>query len=156
MSFRTKVFLSITGTVVLAVWVVAAVVSTLVTQSFERRDAQRTATAVAQVQREIGRRGAEVARRVEAVASSDQVQRLAANIGGQLDTSQYFAQAQTLAQEQSLDFLELVGPDAAIVSSAEWPARFGYKEDWLTQPSDWNTQPAFLKKRTCPMGRRWV
>jgi two-component system nitrogen regulation sensor histidine kinase NtrY len=152
MSFRTKVFLSITGTVVLAVWVVAAVVSTLVTQSFERRDAQRTATAVGQVQREIGRRGAEVARRVEAVAGSDQVQRLAANIGGQLDTSQYFAQAQTLAQEQSLDFLELVGPDAAIISSAEWPARFGYKEDWLTQRSDgnaradWNTQPAFLKK----------
>ena len=43
MSFRTKVFLSITGTVVLAVWIVAAVVSTLVTQSFERRDALRTA-----------------------------------------------------------------------------------------------------------------
>ena len=39
MSFRTKVFLSITATVVLAVWMVAAVVSTLVTQSFERRDA---------------------------------------------------------------------------------------------------------------------
>src|SRR5580698_1073161 len=143
MSFRTKVFLSITATVVLAVWVVAAVVSTLVTQSFERRDAQRTTTAVGQLQREIGRRGAEVARRVEAVAESEAVQRLAVNPG---DTSQYFATAQTLAAEQSLDFLELVGPDGAIISSAEWPARFGYKEDWLTQPADWNTQPAFLKK----------
>jgi two-component system, NtrC family, nitrogen regulation sensor histidine kinase NtrY len=143
MSFRTKVFLSITATVVLAVWAVAAVVSTLVTQSFERRDAQRTATAVGQLQREIGRRGAEVARRVEAVAESEAVQRLAVNPG---DTSQYFATAQTLAAEQSLDFLELVGPDGAIISSAEWPARFGYKEDWLTQSADWNTQPAFLKK----------
>jgi two-component system nitrogen regulation sensor histidine kinase NtrY len=143
MSFRTKVFLSITATVVLAVWVVAAVVSTLVTQSFERRDAQRTTTAVGQLQREIGRRGAEVARRVEAVAESEAVQRLAVNPG---DTSQYFATAQTLAAEQSLDFLELVGPDGAIISSAEWPARFGYKEDWLTQSADWNTQPAFLKK----------
>jgi two-component system nitrogen regulation sensor histidine kinase NtrY len=143
MSFRTKVFLSITATVVLAVWVVAAVVSTLVSQSFERRDAQRTATAVGQLQREIGRRGAEVARRVEAVAESEAVQRLAVNPG---DTSQYFATAQTLAAEQSLDFLELVGPDGAIISSAEWPARFGYKEDWLTQSAGWNTQPAFLKK----------
>jgi signal transduction histidine kinase len=142
-SFRSKLFLSITGTVVLAVWVVAAVVSTLVTRSFERRDAQRTATAVGQLQHEIARRGAEVARRVEAVTGSDEVQRLAVNLG---DTSQYFALAQTLAQEQSLDFLELVGPDGAIISSAEWPARFGYKEDWLAQPVDWKAQGVFLKK----------
>ena len=146
MSFRTKVFLSITGTVVLAVWIVAAVVSTLVTQSFERRDAQRTRALVGQLQREFDRRGAEVARRVEAVAGSDEVQRLAVNLGTKLDTSQYFAEAQTLAHEQSLDFLELVGPDAAIISSAEWPARFGYKEDWLAQPVDWKTQGFFLKK----------
>ncbi len=146
MSFRTKVFLSITATVVVAVWIVAAVVSALVTQSFERRDAQRTTALVSQLQREFDRRGADVARRVEAVADSDQVQRLAVNLAGQLDASQYFAQAQTLAQEQSLDFLELVGPDAAIISSAEWPARFGYKEDWLAQPVDWKTQGFFLKK----------
>src|SRR5580658_8051967 len=149
MSFRTKVFLSITATVVLAVWIVAAVVSTLVTQSFERRDAQRTATAVGQLQREIGRRGAEVARRVEAVAESEAVQRLAVNAG---DTSQYFATAQTLAAEQSLDFLELVGPDGTIISSAEWPARFGYKEDWLTQHPDWKSLGAFLKRDELPNG----
>jgi two-component system, NtrC family, nitrogen regulation sensor histidine kinase NtrY len=145
-SFRTKVFLSITATVVVAVWIVAAVVSALVTQSFERRDTQRTASLVNQLQREFDRRGAEVARRVEAVADSDAVQRLAVNLGGQLDASQYVAEAQTLAPEQSLDFLELVGPDAAIISSAEWPARFGYKEDWLVQPVDWKTQGVFLKK----------
>ena len=91
MSFRTKIFLSITGTVVLAVWIVAAVVSTLVTQSFERRDAQRTASLVNQLQREFDRRGKEVARRVEAVADSDAVQRLAVNFaGGQFDASQSF------------------------------------------------------------------
>ena len=89
---------------------------------------------MSQLQREFDRRGAEVARRVEAVADSDAVQRLAVNLGSPADTSQYFAEAQTLAQEQSLDFLELVGPDGAIISSAEWPARFGYKEDWLAQP----------------------
>jgi two-component system, NtrC family, nitrogen regulation sensor histidine kinase NtrY len=146
LSFRNKVFLSITGAVVLAVWIVAAVVSTLVTRSSERSDAQRTAALVSQFQSEFDRQGAEVARRIEAVADSDSVQRLAVNLGGQLDTSQYFAQAQTLAQEQSLDFLELVGPDTVIISSAEWPARFGYKEDWLAQPVDWKSQKVFLKK----------
>ncbi len=146
MSFRTKVFLSITATVVLAVWIVAAVVSTLVTKSFERRDAQRTAGVVSQYQREMGRRGEDVARRVKAVADSEIVQRLAVNFNGPVDTSQYYSQALALAQEQSLDFLELVGPDGAIISSAEWPARFGYKEDWIAQPVDWNAQPAFLKK----------
>jgi two-component system nitrogen regulation sensor histidine kinase NtrY len=146
MSFRAKVFLSITGTVVLAVWIVAAVVSALVSKSFERRDVQRTAALVTQLEHEFARRGVDVARRVEAVADSDQIQRLAVNLGGQADTSQYFAEAQTLAQEQSLDFLELVGPDTAIISSAEWPARFGYKEDWLAQPMDWKAQGVFLKK----------
>jgi two-component system, NtrC family, nitrogen regulation sensor histidine kinase NtrY len=146
MSFRTKVFLSIAATAVLAVWIVAAVVSTLVTQSFERRDAQRTAALVNQFQREFDRRGVEVARRIEAVADSDAMQRLALSLSGQADTSPYFTEAQTLAQEQSLDFLELVGPGATIISSAEWPARFGYKEDWLAQPVDWKSQGVFLKK----------
>jgi len=152
-SFRTKVFLVIAATSVLSVWIVAAVVSTLVTQSFERRDAQRTATLVKQFQREFERRGTEVARRIEAVADSDAIQRLALNLGGQADTSSYFTEAQTLAQEQSLDFLELVGPDATIISSAEWPARFGYKEDWLAQPVDWKTQGVFLKKEDLAEGQ---
>ena len=121
------------------------VVSTLVTQSFERRDAQRTATLVSQFQREFDRRGAEVARRVEAVANSDQIARMAVDLGSaQADPGKYYDQAQTLAREQSLDFLELVGPDGSIISSAEWPARFGYKEDWLAQPVDWNS--IFLKR----------
>ncbi len=150
MSFRTKVFLVIAATAVLSVWIVAAVVSTLVTRSFERRDAQRTAALVNQFQHEFERRGAEVARRIEAVADSDAVQRLASNLS---DTSAYFTQAQALAQEQSLDFLELVGPDATIISSAEWPARFGYKEDWLAQPVDWKSQGVFLKKEDLADGQ---
>jgi two-component system, NtrC family, nitrogen regulation sensor histidine kinase NtrY len=152
-SFRAKVFISIAVTAVLSVWIVAAVVSTLVTQSFERRDSQRTATLVNQFQREFDRRSAEVARRVEAVADSDDVQRLAFNLGGHADTSPYFAEAQTLAREQSLDFLELVGPGAVIISSAEWPARFGYKEDWLTATPDWKSQGVFLKKEELADGQ---
>ncbi len=147
MSFRTKVFLSITVTVLIAVWVVAAVVSALVTNSFERRESQRTAALVAEFQREFDRRGQEVARRIDAIANSDTVQRMAVNLAGpQPDASRYVDEAAALAREQSLNFLELVSPDGRIVSSAEWPARFGYEESWLVEPVDWNAQGVFLKR----------
>jgi signal transduction histidine kinase len=144
-SFRTKIFLSITATVVFAVWIVAGVVSALVTKSFERRDAQRTATLVSQFHSEFDRRGAEVARRLDAIASSDEIARIAIDLGSsQFDPGKYLDQAQMLAREQSLDFLELVGPDGSIISSAEWPARFGYKEGWLLQSGD--SENIFLKR----------
>jgi two-component system, NtrC family, nitrogen regulation sensor histidine kinase NtrY len=145
MSFRTKIFLSITSTVVVAVWIVAGVVSTLVTRSFERRDEQRTATLVAQFHGEFNRRGVEVARRLDAIASSDEIARIAVDLGSpQSDAGRYYDQAQNLAREQSLDFLELVGPDGSIISSAEWPARFGYKENWLLSAGD--SKGVFLKR----------
>ena len=145
MSFRAKIFLSITATVVVAVWIVAGVVSTLVTKSFEHRDEQRTATLVAQFHREFNRRGAEVARRLDAIASSDEVARIAVDLGSpRPDPGKYYDQAQNLAREQSLDFLELVGQDASIISSAEWPARFGYKESWLLSGGD--SKGVFLKR----------
>ena len=147
MSFRTKVLLSITTTVIFAVWIVAGVVSTLVTNSFERQEAQRTAALISQFRVEFDRRSAEVARRVDAIANSDVVQRLAVDLAAsKVDTAQYYDTAQNLAREQSLNFLQLVGPDAGIISSAEWPARFGYKESWLLQPLDWKTQGVFLQR----------
>jgi two-component system nitrogen regulation sensor histidine kinase NtrY len=153
MSFRNKVFLSITVTVLIAVWVVAVVVSALVTDSFERREAQRTAALVGEFQREFDRRGQDVARRIDAIAKSEAVQRIAINFGGpQSDPSRYVDEASALASEQSLHFLELVGPDGRIISSAEWPARFGYEESWLLEPADWNTQGAFLKREELANG----
>ena len=117
MSFRSKVFLSIAAAVGLAVWIVAGVVSALVTNSFERQDAQRTSELVAQFRREFERRGADVARRVDAIAGSEAVQRMAVNLlVSRLDTAQYYDVAQTLAREQSLNFLDLVGPDGSVLS----------------------------------------
>jgi signal transduction histidine kinase len=146
-SLRTKVFLSITATVVIAVWIVSGVVSTLVANSFERQDAQRTSSLVSQFRREFERRSAEVARRVDAIVNSDDVQRLAVNLGvSKIDSAQYYDAAQALAREQSLNFLDLVSPDGSIISSAEWPARFGYKETWLQQPIDWKSEGVFLRR----------
>jgi len=143
-SFRTKVFFSITATVVFAVWMVAGVVSALVTNSFERLDAQRTATLVSQFHREFDRRSAEVARRLDVIVNSDPIAHISVDLATrQFDPGKYFGDAQALGREQSLDFLELVGPDGGIISSAEWPARFGYKESWLLQSDD---SKVFLKR----------
>ena len=55
------------------------------------------------------------------------------------DYSPYVRTAREIAASQRLDFLELVAGDGTIVSSAQWPARFGYKEEWVTDPAvDWN------------------
>lgn len=63
------------------------------------------------------------------------------------DASPYVTEAQTLAQDAQLDFLEIVGPDGKIISSAQWPARFGYPE-----PDAMTIQPTFLKSEDLPDG----
>ena len=143
MSFRTKVLLSISLTVLLAVWLVAFAASTILTRSFEERETRRTAAVLARFNREFDRRGADVARRIDAIATSDRIARIALDPA---NSALYVNDAQTIAQEQSLDLLEIVGPDGAIVSSAQWPARFGYKESWLLDLTDWKSQPVFLKR----------
>ena len=56
------------------------------------------------------------------------------------DASPYVAEAASLARDYQLDYLEILLPDGSIVSSAQWPARFGYKEKFsatsaINQPS---------------------
>ncbi|MEO8131237.1 MAG: ATP-binding protein [Bryobacteraceae bacterium] len=143
MSFRTKVILSITTTVAISVWAVAWVVSATISKSFEERDRQRTGALIAQFRHELARRGGEVGRRLDAIAKSQILSRIAAEPS---DPSQFVNEAQTLAQEQSLDFLEIISADTRIVSSAEWPARFGYKQEWVAGVSGWNEQPAFFRR----------
>ena len=54
--------------------------------------------------------------------------------------------ARGVAQSHQLDFLDFVANDGSIISSNEWPARFGYKMDWVTQTADWTPVGAFLTK----------
>ncbi len=58
--------------------------------------------------------------------------------------------AQPLAVAHNLDFLELVSASGSIISSAQWPARFLYQEDWVTGRDDWNSQEPFLKREELP------
>src|SRR6185436_1863286 len=110
-------------------------------------DAQRTAAFLDQFHREFASRGAEVTRRVEAIAGSSDLARIATAVAEpQPDTAQFLNDASGLAQQQSLDLLSIAGPDTGLISSAHWPARFGYKEEWLAKPQEAQPAPAFLKR----------
>ena len=153
MSYRAKLLTLFTVTVVLVTALVAGLASTSMRQSFERLEEQRTAELLAQFRREFARRGDEASHRVQAVAARDSTTRMAADVGRPSpDYAPYVNEAGSLAAAHQLDFLEFMAGDGTIISSAQWPARFGYKEEWITAPVDWNAQSAFLRRETLPAG----
>ena len=101
-------------------------------RAFERANEEQTTALVAQFRREFDRRGEEVAHRVETIARSEGATRMALEVGrGPADYSAFVNEAKTLADTQQLDFLEFVDSRGTILSSAQWPAKFGYKETSL-------------------------
>jgi signal transduction histidine kinase len=149
-SFRAKLLTVFTATVVLSVGLVAWAVSFQMRDAFERLNSQRTDALIAQFQREFARRADEVTRRVEGIANASETVRMAVGLSGPApDISSYVNDATGLAAAHQLDFLELIADDGTIISSAQWPARFGYKEAWITEtkaPKNWVAQGAFLKR----------
>lgn len=151
MSFRAKLVVVFALTVVAAVALVAWGVSTYTRRAFEQFDGQRTEALVAQFGREFAARGEEVVHQVEGIADGEATLRTAIDLGRpQADPSLYVNDARGLAASHQLDFVELVADNGAVISSAQWPARFGYKNDWVTQQKEWKTQGAFLRREELP------
>jgi two-component system, NtrC family, nitrogen regulation sensor histidine kinase NtrY len=147
MNLRQKLLLLLSLTVAAAVAAVTWVVLVRVREVFEQRDREETALIVSQFQREFQHRSAEVAAAVDHLASTERVRSMAFQLIQSNDASPYLTEAGSLAQDSELDFLEIVGPDGTIVSSAQWPARFGYME-----PIAWADQSTFLKTEDLPDG----
>ena len=153
MSFRQKLLLLFAATVLLCVAVMSVSVYGTLRQSFERADQDRANAVAAQFRSEFQRRGSEVARKVESVAASETVQRVALDINrGFSDTSDYVTVARTLASQQQLDFLELVDSQGKILSSVQWQAKFGYPEAAVPQAATTIPAAAFLKREELPDG----
>ena len=148
MSLRQKLLLLFSLTVAAAVAAVAWTVLVRIRQVFERHDQEETALFVSQFQREFQHRSAEVAAAVDRIAGQDRVRSMAFELVQSGDTAPFLNEAQTLAQDAQLDFLEVVGPDGNIVSSAQWPARFGYPEPAAGETA----QTSFLKREELPDG----
>jgi signal transduction histidine kinase len=151
MSFRTKLMAFFVLTIVAAVTMVAWGVSVYTRAAFEEFDRQRTAALVAQFHREYAQRGEEIAHRIQGVADAEATLRMAMDLNRpQADASQYYNDAHGIAQSQQLDFMDIVADDGTLISSAEWPARFGYKIDWVSGEPDWNSKGAFLNRVEMP------
>ena len=129
MSFRRRLLIALALIVFATVGAVSWVVSLRTRRTFERADRERTEALVAQFRREFTRRGDDVVRRVEAISAGNTVSRMVLDLSHGTDTSAYVTEAKAVADSHQLDLLELVAADGTIISSAQWPARFGYKVD---------------------------
>ncbi|MGD0694905.1 MAG: ATP-binding protein [Terriglobia bacterium] len=146
MNFRARLLAVFALTVVVAVGLVAWIIAFRTRDAFRELDSQRTAALLAQFRREFARRAQEVTDRVEGIANAEDTLRTASALSGAApDYSAYVDAAGDLAAAHQLDFLELIADDGTLISSAQWPARFGYKEVWVREPVDWVAQGAFLK-----------
>jgi len=129
MTFRRKLLTVFALTVFLSVASVALLVQWLTRGAF---------------QKEFTRRGEEVGRRVQAIASSDALAHVATALSGNPgDSSEFFDLARSQAESHQLDFLELLDSRGTIISSAQSPAKFGYADNSFDVAS--SNQGPFLK-----------
>jgi two-component system, NtrC family, nitrogen regulation sensor histidine kinase NtrY len=148
MSLRQKLLLLFSLTIAVTVAAVAWIVLLRIRHVFEQRDQEETTLFVSQFQREFQSRSAEVAASVQRIAESDRARAIAVEFAQTGDPAPYVNEAQAMAQEAHLDFLELIAPGGEIVSSAQWPARFGYPEPEAIAQAG----ASFLKREDLPDG----
>jgi two-component system, NtrC family, nitrogen regulation sensor histidine kinase NtrY len=153
MSFRNKIFLIFLVTVLASVSVVSYGVTHYTQDAFESRDTQRTATLVAQFKKEFAHSGEIVAQQVENITNSDPTVRMALDLARpNADTSIWLHDANGAAQIYNLDFVEFANSDGVLISSAQYPARVGYKNEWVTAIRNWENVSPFLKREELPDG----
>jgi len=146
-TFRSKLFVNFMLALLLSVGLVTAGVTVATRRAFDELNRQHTDALVEQFQREFERRGHDVLNRVQGIAEAEPTVRMAIDLSRpNADISVYVNDAHGVAQSHQLDFLDFVGTEGSIISSAEWSARFGYKMEWVTQKEDWATRGSFLMK----------
>jgi hypothetical protein len=102
-TLRNKLFLLVGGGVGLTVGLVTWSVSSAAHRTFEALDEQRTAALLSQFRREFTREGEEVARRVERIASTDALQRMAIDLARPTpDLAPYVNESSVLAAAHGL------------------------------------------------------
>jgi signal transduction histidine kinase len=145
MSFRVRLLLAFALTIAATSILASYAISWRTTTAFEHLGDEQTKVLVAQFEREFDWRSREVTRRLDAIATSETVRQLAVDLARPgADAAVYHDVAGLLAEEQSLDFLEILDREAFIVSSAHYPARFGYRKAWVAASVDWRSRGAFV------------
>jgi two-component system nitrogen regulation sensor histidine kinase NtrY len=152
MSLKAKLLLLVTVSITASVGAVAWLIEERAHEAFRQVEQERTAALVNQFHREFEHEGEEITRGVEAIAGSDAMLRTVTELANGAEYANYVNEAASNATAQRLDFLDLIAPDGAIISSAHWPARFGYKQRWFLDRPTPLPQRAFLKHIETPQG----
>jgi two-component system nitrogen regulation sensor histidine kinase NtrY len=150
-TFRQKLLAIVTGIVVLAVLAVTIAVSWLARSAFERQERHRSEALAAQFRREFDRSGDEVSRQVEAIAAGEAARRISYDRQRALGGA-YINDAEAQAASRRMDFLEFVSSDGTILSCAEFPARFGYKDAWSGELARLSSAGAAMRRQELPNG----
>jgi len=149
-SLRRRLLMLFALTVLVSVAAVTLIVSVMARRAFDRANDERTAALVAQFRREFSRRGEDVNHKVQAATATSESNRIAVAAASAAPNYNVFLDdAQVLAETQQLDFLEFADDRGTIISSAQWPAKFGYKEPLVTPAPPANP---FLKEEETPAG----
>jgi two-component system, NtrC family, nitrogen regulation sensor histidine kinase NtrY len=151
-SLKTKLLLLVALSVAASVGAVAWLIEEQAHETFRQIEQERTAALVNQFRREFDHEGEEITRGVDTIANSDSMLRLAIDLSNGGDYASHVNEAIGYASTQRLDFLDLLAPDGATISSAHWPARFGYKQRWFLEPGAPRPQIAFLRHVETPQG----
>lgn len=150
MTFRRRLLVLFALMVLLSVAAVTVIIATLTRRAFDRANDERTADLVAQFHRQFENQGEEVGRRIQAIAAGGEANRMLVAVAQPTpDYSSFLDTAQSIAESQRLDFLEFADDRGTIISSAQWPAKFGYAEPLIAQPL--SAKP-FLKEEELPSG----
>ncbi|HZI57592.1 MAG TPA: ATP-binding protein [Verrucomicrobiae bacterium] len=152
MSLKTKLLLLVTISITASVGAVAWLIEERAHEAFRQVEQDRTSALVNQFRREFEHEGEEITRGVEAIAGSDAMLRTVTELANGAEYANFVNEAASNAAAQRLDFLDLIAPDGAIISSAHWPARFGYKQRWFLDRPAPLPQQAFLKHMETPQG----
>ena len=152
MSLRTKLLLTVTLSIAASVGAVAWLIDARTRESFRQVDQERTAALVSQFRKEFDREGDDITQGVEAIANSESMLKMALELSSGADIAAFVNAATGYAAAQHFDFLDLLGPDGTIISSAHWPARFGYKQRWFLDQSPAIPPQTFLRQAETPQG----
>lgn len=145
MSLMAKLLLLVSLSITASVGAVAWLIQARTHESFRLAEQDRTTALVSQFRREFDHEGEEITRDVEAVANAESLVRTVLDLSSGADQASYFDVAGGYAATQHLDFLDLLAPDGTIISSAHWPARFGYKQRWFLEQSGPTPPRPFLR-----------
>jgi two-component system nitrogen regulation sensor histidine kinase NtrY len=150
-SFRTRLLLIIGTAVVAASTAGTWILLVTTTRAFEQLDEQRRLALIEQFRRTFRSRTEEIAGRVRAIAQAESSRRMAIDLSRPgADQGTYVNAAAELATQHSLDFLEILDNQGRIISSAHWPARFGYIDPLAAQLPKLAGQPASLTRQELP------